>query len=239
MNFFDNLHWLAFIGLVAAVVQTCAATTQRKWPTWATVLSGLVVFLAISSAALYLYRATGFPGWMRWPDQALRASSAGASVFVRPGFYSLDAAGWQHNATPLGDVFTCSTCASQVEIEIDYGPEMPADGAAPSNAAFLDTLRTDGQQQQFADSTLRASIPMQSGFEIKIEKHGLSNIGGLDVFEFHAVVDIPPSLLRETTMLGIHKNRLMKLSLHYFDNGMDDHARLAVTSLLKSLQFFA
>ena len=50
----------------------------------------------------------------------LLAGPAHAQKFVKSGFYSIDATGWQHKVTASGDNFRCSTCGVPVQIRIDY-----------------------------------------------------------------------------------------------------------------------
>lgn len=162
---------------------------------------------------------------------------AHAQTFTKPGFYSIDSTGWQRNTTPSGDVYTCSTCAAQVQVQIDYGPLLPPDARFKTNEQFLASLRTEVQQKQFADQLLRQSIPLQSGLKISIERVGLTKIGGINAFQFMAIVELAPSVTRDTSMIALHKGRLMKVTLNYHDGAMNEKARLAVNTLFKSLKF--
>lgn len=168
----------------------------------------------------------------------LLATIAHAQTFTKSGFYSIDATGWQRNTTPAGDVYTCSTCGAQVQLQIEYGPPLSANAKFKNNEQFLASLKTESQQKQFADQLLRQSIPLQSGFKISVERVGLTKIGGIDAFQFSAVVEMPPNVTRDTSMIALHKNRILKISLNYYDGAVNDKARTAVNSLFKSIKFF-
>jgi len=233
----ETLNWLALCAIFGAAYVAHAFTAERKWPRWASLLSALLAFVVTATTLFFLYGATGFPSWMRWPTDLL-ANSAHAQLFVRPGFYSINPTGWQHNTTPDGDVFTCSICGAQVQVQIDYGPELTKEAQYKTNREFIAALGTDTAQKEFADSIIRQSIPLQSGFTISIERVGLSQIGGLDVLQFYGVVGIPPTISHDLSMLGIHKNRIMKITLNYSDGAFNEKTQSATHELYESLHFF-
>lgn len=232
-----SLNWLTLAATFGAAGLAYTYAAEKKWPRFTRYIFTLIAFIALATSWFFLYHEIGFPGWMRWPTQLLASNSHGQQ-FVKQGFYSVDSSGWQHNTIPDGDVFTCSTCDAQAQIQISYGPELKGDVKYSTNQEFLAALSTEQAQREFADSILRGSIPLQSGFTISIEKIGLSDIGGLNVIEFSAIVDMPPNVSHENSMLAIHKNRMMKLSLNYFDDGMDDKTRAATNRFYKSFRFF-
>ncbi len=160
-----------------------------------------------------------------------------AEKFVKPGLYSIDATGWQHKVTASGDNFRCSTCGVPVQIQIDYGPVLEKDATHKTNREFLEALNTEEAQKQFAELMLRKSIPAEGGFRVSIGKVGLAKIGGLDVLEFTATVANGSVTTLDNSMVAIHKNRIMKVTLDYFDGTMNDKAGAAISALLKSLIF--
>ncbi len=246
-----TLNLIALIATFAAAFGAFAFLKERKWPEWASGAAALLAFAAVSTAWLLVYRATGFPGWMRWPTQlfahstteprqistAIPSQISGSEIFEKPGYYSLNIKGWQHNTTPAGDVFICSTCGAQIQVQLDYGPELDSDAIYHSNKEFLAALGTENAQKDFAESLLRKAILLQSGFTISVEMVGLSTIGGLEVLQFSAVVEMPPTISHDNTMVAIHKNRIMKLTLNYFDGAMNDNTRAAIHELFSSLRF--
>ena len=88
--------------------------------------------------------------------------------------YSLSPTGWQRNTTPYGEVFTCSVCEAQIQVQIDVGPLLGPDAKFRTNEQFLAQLKTPEQQKKFADSLLRSQIPLQSGYSIEMQRVGLT-----------------------------------------------------------------
>src|SRR5882762_1940351 len=91
--------------------------------------------------------------------------------------YFINSTGWLRNTTPSGEVFTCSVCEAQVQLQIDVGPPIGNDAKFKTNEQFLGQLKTPEQQKAFTDAMLRDQIPLQSGFKIKVERTGLTKIG--------------------------------------------------------------
>ena len=90
---------------------------------------------------------------MRWPTQLLarsndahRSSDAFAATAQDPfdarEAFTVDAADWQANSMPRGMVYTCRTCDAQVQIQITFGPEIPAD-KRKSNEQFISDIGGD------------------------------------------------------------------------------------------------
>jgi hypothetical protein len=167
---------------------------------------------------------------------AILASAAIAQP-TTPPLYTLSSAGWQRNTTPDGEVFTCSVCERQIQVQIGVGPSLTTKAPFRTNEQFLATLRTPEQQRAFAETILKSQIPLQSGYSLKIERTGITKLGGLDAFQFMAVVDLKPVPTRDTTMLLIHRERLVKVSLNYHEGSFNDKARAAVNALFASIKF--
>ena len=169
----------------------------------------------------------------------IAAMLAGASVAQSkpPPLYTLSSTGWQRNTTPDGEVFTCSVCERQIQVQIGVGPPLTAKAPFRTNEQFLASVRTPEQQRSFAESILKSQIPLQSGYSLKIERTGITKLGGLDAFQFMAIVDLKPVPTRDTTMLLVHRQRLVKVSLNYHEGSFNDKARSAVNALYASIKF--
>lgn len=165
------------------------------------------------------------------------SATPSANVFIKPGLYSIDTTGWDRKQTPTGDVYICSTCSAQIQIQIDFGQPLPADSKVQTNSEFIAGLRTPEQQKNFAQEILKASIPMQSGYSFDIERVGIEQIGGLDVIQYAAVVTIGDKVMRDGTMIGIHKKRMFKIGLNYYDGALNPAVQAAIRSLYGSLKF--
>ena len=151
--------------------------------------------------------------------------------------YVIDAKGWQRNTTPNGEVFTCSVCEAQVQLQIDVGSPIESDSKFKTNEQFLAQLKSPEQQKGFADAMLRDQIPLKSGFKITIERTGLTKIGGQDAFQYMAVVELKPTATRDTTMFLLYKGRLVKITVNYYDGTFSPKAREALEKILSSLKF--
>ena len=154
-----------------------------------------------------------------------------------PKLYVLNSSGWQRNSTPNGEVFTCSVCEAQVQLQIDVGPSVGSDAKFKTNEAFLSQLKSPEQQKNFADAMLRDQIPLKSGFKITIERTGLTKIGGQDAFQYMAVVELKPTATRDTTMFLLYKGRLVKITVNYYDGTFSPKARDALGTILSSIKF--
>jgi hypothetical protein len=154
-----------------------------------------------------------------------------------PSLYTISSAGWQQNSTPYGEVFTCSVCDGQIQVQIAVGPPLTAKAPFRTNEQFLSSLRTPEQQRSFAEGLLKSDIPLQYGYSLKIERTSITKLGGLDAFQFMAIVDLKPVPTRDTTVLLVHRQRLVKVSLNYHDGSFDEKARSAVNALFASIKF--
>ena len=156
---------------------------------------------------------------------------------ITPKLYTLNSAGWQRNTTPNGEVFTCSVCEAQVQLQIDIGPPIGKDAKFKTNEQFLAQLKSPEQQKSFADGMLRDQIPLKSGFKIKIERTGLTKIGGQDAFQYMAIVELKPTATRDTTMFLLYKGHLVKITVNYYDGTFSPKAREALGAILSSIKF--
>ncbi len=64
-----------------------------------------------------------------------------AETFEKTGFYSAKIDGWFRNSMPkgdlIGDVFNCSKCEEQIQIQITYGPLIPKEALFQKFAILL------------------------------------------------------------------------------------------------------
>jgi hypothetical protein len=65
----------------------------------------------------------------------------------------------------------------------------------------------------------------------------MTAIGGIKVAQFAAAVDIGRTLSHDISMVGLHKNRIVKISLNYFDGTMSPDINAAINVLYSSLKF--
>lgn len=177
---------------------------------------------SLSIIALMLLSFAGAPSWAQSPH---------------PKLYALTPGTWVRAATPSGEVFTCTVCESQVQVQVDVGPPLGQDAKFKTNDQFLSSLKTQEAQQKFAEGLIRSQIPLQGGYSIRIDRTGLTKIGGVDAFQFMAVVELKPNATRDTTMLLIHKSRLVKITVNYYDGTFGPKAREALNALFSTIKF--
>ncbi len=162
--------------------------------------------------------------------------SAPAFSFEKPGFYSVNADGWTHNVVPRGDVFTCAACKEQFQISIGYGPEFPDSSPLNTNAKFIRQFSSDSYRKKFAESIMSDAVPM--GFRITVNRTGLSKLGGLDVFQFNATVDMNESITHDNRLIAVHRKRMMVVTLNYFDGAMTPKNEELIKNFFRSLKFY-
>ena len=177
-------------------------------------------------------------GWALAAAALMIAGTAQAETFTKAGYYSIDATGWKHQPSPNGDVFACERCSSPVQVQIDYGAVLPADSEYKTNMEFLARLNTEEAQREFASLLIGSEIPPEAGVESSIEKVGMRRVGGIDGFQYSALIGTAPKATRENAVVAVHMHRIMKLTLNYFDEDKNEKADAQVEALFKSLKFF-
>lgn len=167
----------------------------------------------------------------------LTAGPVAAETLVRPGYFSVDVEGWQQQPGPDRTIFACEDCGSPVQVQIDYGPELSADAEYKDNKQFLARLKTEEAQRQFASLLIEASVPEGVELQYEIQKVGLSEVGGLKVFEYSALIATAPRGTRDSAIVGLQHKRLMKLTLNHYDDALTPEATARISAFFKSLKF--
>jgi len=150
-------------------------------------------------------------------------------------FYEVNTQEWLRHGTPNGEVFTCKPCSEQVQIQISVGPEIPSDALFTNNSEFIDSLSTEEAQNDFAKSLIQRSVPGK--FEIDIYRTSISSLGGLEVLQFGATVEVGPLLSYDTTTIALHRNRIIKISLNYLDGAMNEETSQIISRFFESFRF--
>ena len=78
---------------------------------------------------------------------------------------------------------------------------------------------------------------MPKNAPMDIMKTSISELGGLKVFQIHAVAKIEKALSRRTIMMAVYRDRMVTVSLNYFEGGMDEPSRNLVRAFFSSFQF--
>ncbi|MCO7511789.1 hypothetical protein NJH77_21295 [Serratia fonticola] len=161
-----------------------------------------------------------------------------ALAFVKQGFYEIDNTGWVVKTAPSGDVFICEACPDMVQVQMSYGPEAGRDSPFKSNSDFIRAFSTKQKKEEFAKMLLDSSFPT-SGFEVDIIRVDEDHIGNLKALRYSATVKMPDgNTARETTLVAMHKNRLVKFSANFFDEKLSEKSATYLDRLHSSIVLF-
>ena len=180
---------------------------------------------------------------MRTLARALFVAAAAAlagPVFAQsnqPPMYTLSSMGWQRTPTATGEVLVCSLCGARVQVQIDVGPVLGPKAPYRTNQQFISLHRTQEQQRSLAQTVLKSQIPAFAPYSPTIKGTGITRLGGIEAVEFVATVDVEPVPSEDTTLLLIHRERVIKLTLNFFEGSLSDKARALVDALLASIRF--
>ncbi|HCS8962737.1 hypothetical protein [Klebsiella pneumoniae] len=160
-----------------------------------------------------------------------------ASAFTKEGFYTIDSKGWVAKSTTAGDVFICKECDDLVQVQISYGPEAESDAPFHNADQFVKAFDTPEKKNKFADMLIKGGMPTE-GYDIKVVKVSDDYLGGNKAIMYSAIVKIPgDNVSRETTLVTMHKNRIVKFSANFYENSLDEKSAIALENLSKSLVF--
>ena len=163
-------------------------------------------------------------------------SSGYAQSYEKESIYRVNANGWIQSEIPgAGDVFTCGKCKYPVYVRISYGSAPSRENKFQSNDEFLQTVSSAKAQRTFARSVMEEQVPKNT--PIDIMKTRISELGGLKVFLFQAVAKVDKALSRRTIMMAVHRDRMVTVSLNYFEGGLDEPSRNLVRAFFSSFQF--
>ena len=94
----------------------------------------------------------------------------------------------------------------------------------------------DKAQRNFARSVMEDQVPKNA--PIDKMKTSISELGSLKVFQFQAVAKVEKGLFRSTTMMPVHRDRMVMVSLNYFQGGLDEPSRNLVRPFFSAFSFY-
>lgn len=148
-------------------------------------------------------------------------------------YYTANSDQWIVKKLPDGNSFLCLPCTNEIRISIKYGPEH----TKLTPTFFDEFLISENNRLEMAESTIRQQIPSNLEPEIEILNNTYEKMFGIQVLAFHAVVYLENYVLRDTTYMGIHKNRIFRVTLNYIDGDMDEVAAITLDKFFSSLRF--
>lgn len=168
---------------------------------------------------------------------ALGGAAANAETWTVPGMYTVKVDGWTRNAIPEGFNYRCLKCTDQIEIEVMYGPPFGPDALWKTNDEFIAALSTEDKRKTFADAIMKGAIPSGSGFKVEIKKVSLDQIGGLRVLMMASEVMMGTTSTMDTSMIAVHKNRLVRVTVHFFKGALTAESGNAINAFMDGLVF--
>jgi hypothetical protein len=158
-----------------------------------------------------------------------------AETFARPGLYSVVVTDWLHQTIPGGDVFTCTKCKDQVQISITSGPPFENDA---DKAKIVALFKDREQWEAFARSLIEEAIPAPTDrYDIEVYQTGLVTHQGKNLLQLASLVLMGSLTSYDTSILSIHNNRIMKITVNYFEGAMNDEVSRQIYSFLDSIRF--
>ncbi|WP_334469104.1 hypothetical protein [Arsenophonus sp. PmNCSU2021_1] len=157
--------------------------------------------------------------------------------YTKNNFYTIDSNGWVVKSTPVGEVFVCSDCSDLVQVQISYGNEAGNNTPFHNDKQFVEAFDTPEKKKQFANMLLEGAMPSEN-YDLDIIAVGDDHIGGLKAIRYSAIIKMSRDMLtRETTLITMHKNRIVKFSANFYENKLSGKSAILLEKLSNSLKF--
>ncbi|MEM7839906.1 hypothetical protein JW294_01870 [Morganella morganii] len=158
--------------------------------------------------------------------------------YEKEGFYTIDNTGWVTKETLVGEVFICSECPDLVQVQISYGPEAGADAPFHNDRQFTNAFNTKEKKKQLAEMLLESGMPSEN-YKLNIIAVEDDEIGGLKAIRYSAAVDAPGGVeARETTLITMHKNRMVKFSANFYEGKLSEKSAILLQNLSDTVRFY-
>ena len=135
---------------------------------------------------------------------------------------------------PEGKSFLCKPCTTEIRVQITYGPR--SRDITVTN--FEGLFKSEQKRKAFAKTIIEKQLPFKKGVKIEVNQAIYGEMFRLKVLAFAAVVEMGPMVLRDTSYMGIHRNRIMKITINYVDGALDETASKALNEMLGTLVFY-
>lgn len=158
-----------------------------------------------------------------------------ATSFAKTGYENIltfDSSKWISQKTPTGFGLSCRLCDNQLMISIDIVPVNKANKYTKSNAAFISYLMADKN-----DFARRMASDAAMGGKVKLIKADKAKINNKDVFRYIFTADDGVSKTFDNTSMFLHKDRMIKITLNYYDGYFSSKDRAQVDAFYKSIKF--
>jgi hypothetical protein len=165
-------------------------------------------------------------------------SSRGAKAFEVPGVYQFNSNSWIEKKFTDGHLFLCKPCESEIRLSISYGRTLNAKGKKTIEKGLKEWADSDVQLKAFGRELLEPEMPPIKDVELKIEKAGIAEHFGIQMFQFASTVKMLGMVLKGTNFFGIHQERIVNITINYRYGDLDETASSALDEALGSLVFF-
>jgi len=145
---------------------------------------------------------------------------------------TFDSSKWISQKTPTGFGLSCKLCDNQLMVSMDIVPVNKSNKYTKSNADFISYLmlnKDDFAKKMASDAAMGGKIQL-----IKADKAKINN---KDVFRYIFTADTSPNRTFDNTSMLLHKDRMIKITLNYYDGHFSAKDRAQVDALYKSIKF--
>ena len=145
---------------------------------------------------------------------------------------TFDSKGWSSQKTPTGFGLSCTACDNQVMVSMDIVPIDKGNKFTKSNELFVSYLMSekDNLAKKFATDTAM-------GGKVKILKADKVKMSGKDVYRYMFIADMGMNKTFDNTSMMLHKDRMIKITLNYFDGYFSQKDKAQVDHFYKSIKF--
>ena len=158
-----------------------------------------------------------------------------AASFAKTGYENIitfNSSNWISQKTPTGFGLSCKLCDNQLMISMDIVPVNKSNKYTKSNADFISYLMSDKD-----DFARRMAADAAMGGKIKLIKADKAKINNKEVFRYMFTVDSGPNRTFDNTSMFLHKDRMIKITLNYYDGYFSTKDRAQVDAFYKSIKF--
>lgn len=155
--------------------------------------------------------------------------------FAKTGYediLTLNTSNWLSQKTPTGFGLTCKLCDNQLMVSVDIVPVNKSNPYTKSNADFISYIMKDKD-----DFAKKMASDAAMGGKIQLIKTGKAKINNKDAFRYVFIANTGLTKTFDNTSLLLHKNKMIKITLNYFDGHFSQKDRAQVGALYKSIKF--
>lgn len=166
---------------------------------------------------------------------AILISIISVTSFAKTGYENIltfNANDWISQKTPTGFGLSCRICDNQLMVSMDIVPVNKANKYTKSNADFISYLmmNKDSFAKKMASDTAM-------GGKIQLIRADRAKINNKEVFRYVFIVDGGLNKTFDNTSMLLHKDRMIKITLNYYDGHFSTKDRAQVDALYKSIRF--